>query len=95
VVYHALCLECVYTRIPYIRCHTIEATLSGSEREMAIKKPNVITKVPTSESALSHNLLSWGGSPVGLAQPSHHDNKNQVAHTQTSLLWNNRSWEQS
>jgi hypothetical protein len=40
-----MCTEGIYAGVPHISNSTIEATVEGSEREVSIKKPNILAEV--------------------------------------------------
>jgi hypothetical protein len=42
-----MCTEGIYAAVSDVNRSTIEATVKGSEREVAIKKHDIVTKVPS------------------------------------------------
>jgi hypothetical protein len=40
-------MEGIYAGVPYVSSSTVEATVKGGEREVAIEKPNIVTEVPS------------------------------------------------
>jgi hypothetical protein len=41
-----MCTEGIYAAVSDVSSSTVEATVQGSEREVAIEKPNIVTEVP-------------------------------------------------
>jgi hypothetical protein len=42
-----MCTKGIYAAISDVSSSTVEATVEGSEREVAIEKPDIVTKVPS------------------------------------------------
>ena len=42
-----MCTEGIYATVSDVSSSTVEVTVEGSEREVAIEKPNIVTKVPS------------------------------------------------
>jgi hypothetical protein len=42
-----MCTEGIYAAISDVSSSTVEATVEGSEREVAIEKPNIVMEVPS------------------------------------------------
>jgi hypothetical protein len=42
-----MCTEGIYAAVSDVSSSTVEAIVEGSEREMAIEKPDIVTKVPS------------------------------------------------
>jgi hypothetical protein len=41
-----MCTEGIYTVVSNVSSSTVEATVQGSEKEVAIEKPNIVMEVP-------------------------------------------------
>ena len=41
-----MCMEGIYAAVSDVSSSTVEATVEGSEREVAIEKPDIVTEVP-------------------------------------------------
>ena len=44
---HVMCTEGIYATVSDVSSSTVEVTVEGSEREVAIEKPNIVTEVPS------------------------------------------------
>ena len=44
---HAMCKEGIYAAVSDVSSSTIDATVEGSEKEVAIEKPDIVTEVPS------------------------------------------------
>ena len=42
-----MCMEGIYAAVSDVSSSTIDATVEGSEKEVAIEKPNIVTEVPS------------------------------------------------
>ena len=42
-----MCMEGIYAAVSDVSSSTVEATVEGSEREVAIEKPDIVTEVPS------------------------------------------------
>jgi hypothetical protein len=42
-----MCTKSIYAAVSNVSSSTVEATIQGSEREVAIEKPDIVTKVPS------------------------------------------------